>query len=135
MNNIVKYLSRLHNYEDNINCVTILADFYENELKIDLTEEKSIFNNFQVSSIKDLRKIPVEVLLSLKNWTKIDLTNLREYDIIIYSKNNKFSHFAMYVGDNKILNLSENERSALRHFNDKYRQNIQSCIRHRSLAT
>ena len=130
---IEKYLNIQHNYE-NSNCLTLLCRFYEEELGIKWDEEKIIFNNFKITDFKDLRKIPVDNVFTLKNWLKINLTFVREFDIIVYTREKRLIHFAMYVGNYKVLDLVENQKSVLRHFNDNKRNNIEGCIRHRQLA-
>jgi hypothetical protein len=131
---IEKYLNIQHNYEDS-NCLALICRFYEEELGIKWEEERRLFNNFKITDFKDLRKVPVENVFTLKNWLKINLTFVREFDIIVYTREKRLSHFAMYVGDYKVLDLVENQKSVLRHFNDNKRNNIEGCIRHRQLAT
>lgn len=128
-----KYLNIKHDYEG-INCLSLICKFYEKELNIPWEEEKLLFNNLHFTSIREIRKIPVEKLHNLKNWIKIDLLNIRKYDIIVYTKNEKLSHFAMYVGEQKILDLREEQHSVLRHFNDRQRDHIEGCYRHKQLA-
>lgn len=134
MYNIVKYLNILHNYSGT-NCLALISQFYETELGILMEEERLLFNNFKIPDLKALREIPVEKVYSLKNWSKINLTNIKEFDIIMYTRHSKISHFSMYVGDLKILDLRQNSHSVLRHLNDTQRDSIESCFRHKQLAT
>lgn len=134
MNNIVKYLNIPHSYSGT-NCLSLIAKFYETELNISFSEEREIFNNFQIPNLKALREIPIEKVYSLKNWSKIDLTNIEEFAIIMYIRHSKISHFSMYVGDLKILDLRQNSHSVLRHLNDTQRDSIGSCFQHKQLAT
>ena len=69
-----KYLNIQHDYAS-INCLSLICSFYENELGISWEEERKVFNNFQISSIKELRKIPIEDIYKMSNWIKKDLTN------------------------------------------------------------
>ena len=131
---IEKYLNIPHDYE-NSNCLALICRFYEEELGIKWEEERKLFNNFKIKDLKELRRIPVENVFTLKNWLKIDLTHIQEFDIIVYTREKKLSHFSMYVGDYKVLDLIEHQKSVLRHLNDNKRKNIEGCIRHRQLAT
>lgn len=133
--NYLKYLNIAHQYDSDHNCVGLLAAIYERELNIDLSPEKNIFNNFKVLNLAEVRSIPISDLSKLNNWIKISLTNIQEFDIIIYTRNNKLSHFAMYVGDNKIIDVVERGRSSIKHLNDFTRKNIYSVIRHKQLVT
>ena len=132
--NYLKYLNIKHDYQTN-NCLSLIASIYENELHIPWIEERVLFNNFVINDIKDLRKIPISAIYNLKNWSKISLTEIQEFDIIIYTRLNKLSHFSMYVGNLKILDLRENFSSVLRHFNDTQRDNIEGIMRHKQLVT
>ena len=134
LDNLKNYLNVAHNYQ-NSNCLGLIARFYETELKIPFDEERILFNNFCITSIKDLRRIPIDRVYTLKNWIKIDLTNLQEFDIIVYTRQQRLAHFSMYVGQYKILDLAENQRSVLKHLNDTNRNNIEGAIRHRQLAS
>ena len=69
--NIIPYLNIPHSYAGP-NCLSLIADFYEKELKIPFTDERGIFNNFNIPNLKALRDIPIENVYSLKNWLKID---------------------------------------------------------------
>lgn len=131
---IEKYLNIQHDYEHS-NCLWLICKFYEEELGIKWEEERKLFNNFKITDFKELRRVPINNIFTLKNWLKIDLTFVQEYDIIVYTREKKLSHFAMYVGNYKVLDLVENQKSVLRHFNDNKRNNIEGCIRHRQLAT
>ena len=131
---IEKYLNIPHDY-NHVTCISLIGSFYENELGISWEEEKLALQKYNVKSLKDLFKVPIEDIYKLKNWEKVDLTNIQKYDIIIYTIKNKLSHFSMYVGNYKILTLHENERSQLRHFNDVVRNQITSIHRHRQLVT
>ena len=132
-NMIEKYLNISHDYEQ-INCLSLICKFYEDELGIIWEEERILFDNFKIATLKDLRRIPINNVFTLKNWIKIDLTFIQQSDIIVYTRKKKLSHFSMYVGNYKVLDLVENQKSVLRHFNDNKRNNIEGCIRHRQLA-
>lgn len=132
--NYIQYLNRDHNYQTS-NCLTLICEFYEKELGIIWDEERKLFNNFSLNSFGEIRKVPVGEVYNLRNWIKINLTEIQEFDIIVYTRNLRLSHFAMYAGNFKILDLVESQKSVLRHFNDQQRNNIDGVIRHRSLVT
>jgi hypothetical protein len=128
--NYRQYLNIPHDYKTN-NCISLIANFYDKELKIPFEEERVLFNNFSITSIKELRSIPIESIYALKNWTKISLTEIQEFDIIIYTRNSKLSHFAMYMGEYKILDVKEGQTSKLSYLNDTQRNNIEGIMRHK----
>ncbi len=132
--NYLPYLNRTHSYTGD-NCLSIIAEIYEKELNIPFTEERQLFNNFCFQDLKEIRRIPLEKVYSLENWIKIQLTQLQEFDIIVYTRNLKISHFNMYAGSYKFLDLIENQKSVLRHFNDIRTENIDGIIRHKQLVT
>jgi hypothetical protein len=115
--------------------MSLIAKFYEEELGIPLTEEREIFNNFKIKDIRDLRRIPVDQVFKLNNWTKINLTELQEFDILMYTRKDKLSHFSMYVGNYKVLDVREGQHSMLRHLSDTNRSNIAGIFRSRQLVT
>jgi hypothetical protein len=132
--NYLPYLGRIHNYQKD-NCLSLIAEIYEKELNISLIEERQLFQNFCFNDLKEIRRIPVQAIYNLKNWNKICLTKLQEFDIIIHVKYNKLAHFTMYAGSYKVLDLSESQKSVLKHLDDKQRTYIDGVIRHRSLVT
>lgn len=130
-----EYLNIKHDYASNMNCLILICMFYEKELGIMWDEERKLFNNFEFKSLREVRKqVTIEKLHGLKNWIKIDLITLQNYDILVHAKSNKISHFSMYVGEQKVLDLRENQYSMLRHLDDKQRENIEGCYRHRQLV-
>jgi len=127
-----KYLNIQHDYAS-INCLSLICSFYENELGISWEEERKVFNNFQISSIKELRKIPIEDIYKMSNWIKKDLTNIQPLDIIVYTRNSKLAHFSLYLGDYKILNLVQESFSKVTRLDDTQRNNIESVLHHRNV--
>lgn len=132
--NYLPYLNRTHSYRET-NCLSLIAEFYEKELGISWEEERQLFNNFNMEDLRSVMRIPIERIYALKNWSKISLTDMREFDILIYTRKDLLSHFSMYAGNLKILDLRENKKSALKHWNDNTRDNLAGIMRHKQLVT
>jgi hypothetical protein len=134
MINIIPYLNIEHDYMGT-NCISLIASFYEKELGISWVDEKNEFLNFKVQGAKEVRKIPISALENLKNWTKINLTDIKPFDIIVLVQNDRIKHFVMYVGEGKVLDLKEKSKSVLRYLNDKHRDETSVVFRHRQMAS
>ena len=83
-NNIAKYLSIPHSY-DGINCLTLIHEFYKNELNIDCIAEL-IPENIEEAGRRWMSKI---TLPEIEEWalihgTKVNLTNAQDFDVIVF---------------------------------------------------
>ena len=86
--NIIKYLGKKHSY-NGINCITILASFYKNELKSDVFD--SLFNLIKKDEkIINTRKwMKIVSLSDIDRWAstcakKVTLTTAKNYDVIVF---------------------------------------------------
>jgi cell wall-associated NlpC family hydrolase len=126
-----KYLFLQHNYDD-INCVTLIQQFYKEELGLELvipeyekSRRWSAF--FTTESVDSWAK---------NNAKKVELTEAKNYDLIIFkSRNsNKLTHFAMYIESNRMLHVEENSTSKIEILSDYWLQQLYGVYRHAALV-
>src|ERR1051326_5664105 len=90
-----KYLNINHSWSE-INCLTLIELIYKDELKIDFQDtwlrtkpekiDKNWFKIYGTNIFQD----------ELKHWINIPLTNLMEYDILVYTTKEGIPvHFGM----------------------------------------
>lgn len=137
MQKYTKYLTIKHNWKDN-NCATIIRDIYKEHLNIDLNDIFSkdvskLVNEADTNWYKNWGK--TELHNELKQWTKINLHELREYDILIFiSKNSGNMHFGMYLESNTFIHLKEGQYVTLGLLDDVWRKLLYGCYRHNELV-
>ena len=132
-----KYLGKKHNYF-NTNCITLIAEIYENELQrddfkkiwefVDLKEghpeQESRWWKF--FTLKKLLKCAKEYGIKIEK-----ITDIEEYDFIIFTtKKRKIPiHFGMYIGQNMMIHIEEGSYSKIDMLNDSWRERIHSVYR------
>jgi|TARA_R110000764_G_scaffold204448_1_gene289725 hypothetical protein len=132
-----KYLGKKHNYL-NTNCITLIAEIYENELQrddfkkiwefVDLKEghpeQESRWWKF--FTLKKLLKCAKEYGIKIEK-----ITDIEEYDFIIFTtKKRKIPiHFGMYIGQNMMIHIEEGSYSKIDMLNDSWRERIHSVYR------
>lgn len=125
-----KYLFLPHSYTD-LNCVSLIQRFYSCELKIDLllpeyekSRRWSAF--FTTNSVDDWAS---------NNAKKVNLQYAKNYDLMIFkSKNNKLTHFAMYVETNRMLHTEEGSFSKIELLSDYWIQQLYGVYRYEALV-
>ena len=133
-----KYLGIKHDYH-NTNCITLIASIYKNEL-----QDEDIFKNIWIClDIKEGHPKHEEKwwkFFDLKKWKSFlkeycdrieSLTEIHEYDVIIFSTPRRSIpvHFGMYIGQNYMIHLEENNTSKIEMLNDNWRGKIHSVYR------
>ena len=125
------YISLPHSY-DSVNCITIIKDFYHNELSLEFS-----LPDYPLSKhwIKEF------TTTSIDNWAaqcakKVSLTNAKDYDVIAFKseKTNLVTHFGMYLMPSKMLHIEEGGISRVETLSDYWVENIHSIYRHDSLV-
>ena len=132
--NISKYLGYYHNYLE-INCITIINDFYKKELNIDDIEK------IIPSDIKNrnwMKKISLEQIdeWALTYGKKVSLTEARDFDVMIF-KSKRFQrpiHFSMFFKPCNMLHLEEGSTSRYESISNEWRECIHAIYRHRALV-
>lgn len=114
-----KYLGKKHNYLEN-NCITLINEIYKAELKSNAFDSLWVYLNMPEGKPIDgkawmkrfsIQDIELGASLVAK---KVDLTDLQEYDVILFkSKRLLPIHFGMYVGYNKFIHLEEGRFSKI----------------------
>tara|TARA_Y100000034_G_C6899105_1_gene415221 strand:+ start:2299 stop:2715 length:417 start_codon:yes stop_codon:yes gene_type:complete len=134
MEKYLKYLYREHDYQG-INCLTLIEQIYLELLNINFFEMwhrvGTAGNSEDVSSRwKFLYKH--KIIEELTHWKKIELVNIKEYDILVFNSKKKdlINHFGMYIGENKFIHISENRYSQLSELNQDYRDVLFGVFRH-----
>jgi hypothetical protein len=130
-----KYLDKKHDYSEN-NCITLINEIYKTELHSDVFD--TLWDYIKTPEGKPLdgkawmRRISLE---SIETWAslnakKVILTEIREYDVIIFKAGKLIpTHFGMYVGNNKFIHLEEGRFSRIDSLTDNWRESIASIWR------
>ena len=132
--NIIKYIGISHKYIG-INCISIIHNFYKDELNIDCIA-KLIPDN-----IKDrnwMKKITLQQIdeWALKHSIKVPLTEAQDFDVMIF-KSIKFQrpiHFGMFLKPCNMLHLEEGRTSRYETISNEWRNSLHAIYRHRSLV-
>jgi hypothetical protein len=141
MTDYTKYLGIKHDYSTN-NCITIISDIYKQELNSNVFDsiwEYTGINNGVVEDGRNWRKR--FSIKSINNWaskvaTKVILTNVQEYDVILF-RSGRFlpTHFGMYIHSNKFIHLAEGKYSTISLLNADWREQIDSIWHWNGLKT
>lgn len=115
--NSLKYLGRNINFQKT-NCLDLVKLFYKNELNVDLTIPQEMaqhnlfeFNDLNIKLIFDYAKI--------NNLSIINTKEIKSNDIGIFNIDN-YIHFAIYLGNNKILEQPRNGFSRIIDYTNLY---------------
>jgi hypothetical protein len=132
--NIIKYIGIQHSYIG-INCISILHNFYKNELNIDCIADLTPDN------IKDRKWMKTITLQQIDEWAlkhsiKVPLTEAQDFDVMIF-KSIKFQrpiHFGMFLKPCNILHLEEGRTSRYETISNEWRNCLHAIYRHNSLV-
>ena len=132
--NIIKYIGIQHSYIG-INCISILHNFYKNELNIDCIADLTPDN------IKDRKWMKTITLQQIDEWAlkhgiKVPLTKAQDFDVMIF-KSIKFQrpiHFGMFLKPCNILHLEEGRTSRYETISNEWRNCLHAIYRHSSLV-
>ena len=133
--NIIKYLGKKHSY-NGINCITILASFYKNELKSDVFD--SLFDLIKKDEkIINTRKWMKTVSLSdIDRWAstcakKVTLTTAKNYDVIVFRslRGDVPIHFGMYIDYMRMFHLEEGAHSMITNITNAWSSQIHAIYR------
>lgn len=113
----LKYLGRSIDFQKT-NCLDLVKLYYKNELKIDLITPKGIadnnlfqFNNSNLDLIFEYAEV--------NNLDEIKNSSFKINDIGIFNIDN-YMHFAIYLGNNKILEQPRNGFSRIINYSNLY---------------
>ena len=132
--NIIKYIGIQHSYIG-INCISILHNFYKNELNIDCIADLTPDN------IKDRKWMKTITLQQIDEWAlkhsiKVPLTEAQDFDVMIF-KSIKFQrpiHFGMFLKPCNILHLEEGRTSRYETITNEWATCFHAIYRHQSLV-
>ena len=132
--NIIKYIGIQHSYIG-INCISILHNFYKNELNIDCIADLTPDN------IKDRKWMKTITLQQIDEWAlkhsiKVPLTEAQDFDVMIF-KSIKFQrpiHFGMFLKPCNILHLEEGRTSRYETITTEWAKCFHAIYRHHSLV-
>ena len=132
--NIIKYIGIQHSYIG-INCISILHNFYKNELNIDCIADLTPDN------IKDRKWMKTITLQQIDEWAlkhsiKVPLTEAQDFDVMIF-KSIKFQrpiHFGMFLKPCNILHLEEGRTSRYETITNEWATCFHAIYRHHSLV-
>lgn len=127
--NLDNYLFIPHNY-DSINCVSLIQLYYKNELNIDLIipeyKKSRRWSAFFNTASADA--------WAIDNAIKVQLTDAKNYDLMIFKSGNKLTHFAMYVESNRMLHIEEQSVSKVELLSDYWIKQLYGVYRHEALV-
>ena len=136
-----KYLGLKHNYTEH-NCITLIDSIYKNELNSNVFDRLWEYLELPEGRPKDGRGWMKRFSISsLETWastvaTKVNLTELQEYDVIIFKSGRLIpTHFGLYVGNNRFIHLAEGKFSKIDALDQDYREEIASIWRWNGINT
>lgn len=124
-----KYIGLKHSWEA-INCLTLIENIYKDFLSIDFSNMWKRAGRYDGVTKIDKnwhRQYGAPTLLNeLQHWIKVPLLNVQEYDILVFtSRQNIPFHFAMYIGDNLIIHITEGNYSTIAELDETRRKNLE----------
>lgn len=119
-----KYLGIPHNYSS-INCLTLVLKVYKDILGIDVElpcypQSRKWINVYDPAFIDSWAQ---------KYSTKVSLTQLKKYDLIVFNYAKYIDHFSLYLENYKMLHVRENSMSKIESMTSEDIQNIYACYR------
>lgn len=136
-----KYLGLKHNYTEH-NCITLIDSIYKNELNSNVFDGLWEYLELPEGRPKDGRGWMKRFSISsLETWastvaTKVNLTELQEYDVIIFKSRRLIpTHFGLYVENNRFIHLAEGKFSKIDVLDQEYREEIASIWRWNGIDT
>lgn len=130
MPDITNYLGIPHTY-GKFDCIILVKEFYLHELGISLDIPAYSFSRRWLSefSVKD-----VDLLLNL-DTIKVHLTDLKNYDLIVFkSANNNINHFGLYIHPHKLLHVEEGKCSKIDQLTSLWINRLHGIYRHKQLV-
>ena len=133
----VPYLKIKHEW-DNINCYTLIELIYLSHLSIDL--KNSLGKNIGYCEHMNKRWFIANFTKAhldkeLENWDKISLTDLKEFDILVFTnKKNRPFHFGLYIAQNTFIHLEENSYCCFSLLDSYWRDFIYVAARSREIS-
>lgn len=126
---MIKYLGIPHSY-DKMNCLTLILKVYKDDLGIDISlpaypKSRRWITSFEPSYISDWAQ---------KYSIKVNLTQLKKYDLIVFNSNNRINHFALYLGNYKMLHIKEGSVSKIESMTSEDLDSIYACYRLNALV-
>ena len=71
-----------------------------------------------------------ELLNEVQYWEKINLTDLQEYDILVFtSRKGSPIHFGMYIETNQFIHVEEDRNCSISLLDDEYREKLYGAFR------
>ena len=132
--NIINYIGIQHNYLKT-NCITIIDDFYTNELGINCIKE------LIPSDVKNRRWMREVSLKNINDWAlkhgiKVPLTEAQDFDVMVFeSKKSKYPiHFGMFLKPCKMLHLEEGRTSRYETISNEWADCIFALYRHHDMV-
>lgn len=128
--NVTKYLGLRHCYGE-LDCITLIKTFYEQELGISFDIPEYARSNRWMLGFTEHE---------LNSWItkyaiKTSLTAAKNYDLIAFkSKRNTINHFAMFLSPASILHVEEGALSKIETLNDDWIKQIYTVYRHEQLV-
>jgi cell wall-associated NlpC family hydrolase len=124
VHNIQRYIGLPYEY-GNVDCIKLLQTFYSQELGISIdlpsyTFSKRWYYNFTLSEIDEWAS---------KYATKVSLTNIKTYDLIVFKNKNVAQHFGMYITPFKLLHIETNSLSCVKTLNQSDLDSIYGIYR------
>ena len=120
--------------ETGMDCFTLLCHVFENELGIKIPYTSSDFLKM-VDDQWFTKTHEQHFLNGSKNGDWIEVEKLEQYDLILMclGATNVVNHVAMYVGNNKILQMIENRDSAIYDYHKYFQQYTVKKVRWKNL--
>lgn len=118
-----------------MDCFTLLCYVFKEEASIQIPYTSSDFLKM-VDNLWYTKTHEQHFLNGSKNGDWVEVETLQPYDLILMclGATNVVNHVAMYVGDNKILQMIENRDSAIYDYHKYFKQYTVKKVRWKSLV-
>lgn len=125
-----QYIGRFYEHKK-YDCFTLVEDFFKNEFNFIFNYDRNLYlDNQKDINIKQI----VLDFYEINNFLHVKDNNLETYDVILM--NGIFGeacHFAIYLGDNKILHHPINKFSRIDEYSKFYKKNTNFIFRKKDL--
>ncbi len=118
-----------------MDCFTLLCHVFKEEVGIQIPYTSSDFLKM-VDNLWYTKTHEQHFLNGSKNGDWVEIDSLKNYDLILMclGATNVVNHVAMYVGNNKILQMIENRDSAIYDYHNYFKQYTVKKVRWKSLV-
>lgn len=125
---MIEFLGLPHSY-GTTDCITLVINFYKH---LGIHVEIPTYTH----SRRWIKETPNSLIHNtlLKYTKKVNLTEIKNYDLIVFSNKDYINHFAVYLDYYKMLHIEEQSVSKIERLDDYWINNIYGVFRPNELV-